>query len=404
MFKNKDNEIIYIGKAVRLKDRVSSYGNHTSLDAAKKAMVREINDIKIYPCDSEIEALILEAQLIKKYSPRFNVLLKDDKSYAYLAWTKEPFPRLFVTYQSYIDKHDKELCYLGPFVNADSLRASLRILRKIFPYRSCKSLPSTPCIYYKLNLCNAPCIQNIEVDKYRRNLDNIIQFMKGNKKNVIRSLIKLMNNLSANQEFEKAAQVRNQIQALENVMLHSGIIKTQNARNQNHMKDLQKELSLDKLPKRIEGFDSSHFHGDKAVVSMVVFENGLPNKTFYRRFRIQNPPNGGDDFYNLHQALTRRFHRSDWPIPDLIIIDGGKGQLKQALDAQNNGLIQFKSIPIISLAKQEEEIFIPDKKESIRLNKTSKALHLVQSVRDESHRFAITYHRTLRDVLPESKK
>jgi excinuclease ABC subunit C len=285
-------------------------------------------------------------------------------------------------------------------VNADSLRTSLKILRKIFPYRSCVKLPKKACIYYKLKLCNAPCIGLISKTTYHENFHNILEFMKGNKKLLIRELNKKMKFYSESQEYERAADIRNQLIALEKVALHKGVIKTNSSRRVSHMQELQTKLNLEKLPKRIEGFDSSHFHGDSAVVSMVVFENGLAKPNQYRRFKIKNPPSGGDDFYNLYQALSRRFHNKEWPIPDLILIDGGKGQLNQALEAQKKALIEFQSIPIISLAKKEELIFLPKLKNAIQMPMSSKALQLVQSVRDEAHRFAVTYHRKLREELP----
>lgn len=398
LFFNHDHEIIYIGKAVKLKARVSSYFRQSNtLDGAKRAMVAEITDLQIYPCDSEIEALILEAQLIKKYNPRYNILLKDDKSYAYLAWTKEDFPRLFVAHQTYIDTHKDQIHYLGPFINSDALRQTLRILRKIFPYRSCKTMPTRPCIYYRLNRCPAPCVGLIEKVEYKRNLDHIISFMKGHKQQVISQLKSQMNTYAQYQQFERAAEVRDQIQSLETVALHKGVIKTTRAKKSSYMQELQSVLNLDKLPKRIEGYDSSHFQGNNPVVSMVVFYNGQPQKKEYRRFKVRLPPEGGDDFYNLYQALSRRFARSDWPIPDLILIDGGKGQLSQAKKAQQEGLLQYKAIPIISLAKKQEEVYLPDQDEPILIPKHNRGLQLLQQVRDESHRFAVTYHRHLRD-------
>ena len=261
-------------------------------------------------------------------------------------------------------------------------------------------MPQRPCIYFKLNLCEAPCIDRISQSTYRENLDHIIQFLKGNKKIVIQKLKKQMAYEAHQENFEKASELRNQLFALENVALHKNIIESHRSRKSQHMKELQEVLQLPKLPKRIEGFDSSHFHGDSAVVSMVVFENGKSQTKYYRRFKITAPPEGGDDFYNLNQALSRRFQRQDWPIPDLILIDGGKGQLQQALKAQENGLIHYKSIPIISLAKKEELIFTPTLPSPLKLPRSSKALQLLQSIRDESHRFAITYHKKLREEMP----
>jgi len=399
-FKNSSKEIIYIGKALKLKSRVQSYfRENATLNSAKIAMIKEIVDIEIIPCESEIEALILESNLIKKYNPKYNVLLKDDKSYAYLAWTKEKFPRLFITYKSFLDKHTDKINFLGPFVSAESLRTSLRIIRKIFPYRSCKTLPKHPCLYYKLNLCQAPCVDKITESEYLENLQKIIDFMRGKKKSIIDKLSNEMILHSDKLDFEKAGKIRDQLIAIEKIALHKNVIKRSKVKKITYLEELKTKLNLDKLPNRIEGFDSSHFHGDKAVVSMVVFVGGKPDKSEYRRFKIKNPPDGGDDFYNLYQALTRRFNRKDWPIPDLILIDGGKGQLGMAIEAQKNGLIQYKSIPIISLAKRLEEVYLPNQKYPVIIPKNSKALQILQQVRDESHRFAVTYHRKLRDKL-----
>lgn len=400
IFFNSNQEIIYIGKAVNLKNRVNSYFRpNNSLNSAKRAMVRDIYNIEIKPCDGEIEALILESNLIKKYNPKYNVLLKDDKSYAYLVWTKEDFPRIFVTHKTYLDKNTNKLNYLGPFVSGDALRKTLKILRRHFHYRSCKTMPKAPCIYYKLNQCDAPCIQNIDKLAYKENLNTIIEIMKGKSKSLIKKLYIQMQSYSKLQQFEKALEIRNQLEALEKVSLHKGIIQSNKSYKLKYIEDLQELLKLDKIPKRIEGYDSSHFHGDKAVVSMVVFENGKPNKSQYRKFRINKPPEGGDDFYNLNQALTRRFKRTDWPIPDLILIDGGKGQLSTVIKVQQKGNIEFRAIPIISLAKKLEEIYIPNRDKSILLPKNSKALQILQQIRDEAHRFAVTYHRKLRDKI-----
>jgi len=402
MFFNSSGNIIYIGKAVNLKNRVNSYfRTNNSLNSAKRAMVREVTNIEIKPCDGEIEALILESNLIKKYNPKYNVLLKDDKSYAYLVWTKEDFPRIFVAHKTYLDNNIDKLNYLGPFVSSDALRKTLKILRKHFPYRSCKTMPKKPCIYYKLGKCEAPCIQNISKIEYQDNLSTIIDIMKGKSKNILKKLYIQMQSYAKLQKFEQALEIKNQIEALEKVFLHKGIIQSSKSYTHKYIEELQNLLKLDKLPKRIEGYDSSHFHGDKAVVSMVVFENGKPAKDQYRKFRIQLPPEGGDDFYNLNQALTRRFKRTDWPIPDLILIDGGKGQLSTVIKVQQKGNIEFKSIPIISLAKRLEEIYILDRDQPILLPKSAKALQILQQIRDEAHRFAVTYHRQLRDKLPK---
>lgn len=398
LFKNKDDEVIYVGKAVKLRSRVQSYfRENATLESAKRAMVKEIVDLQIYTCESEIEALILESQLIKKYDTRYNILMRDDKSYAYVAWTKEEFPRIFVTYKSYIDRHGKSLEYVGPFINADAVRKTLRYLRKVFPYRSCKTLPKTPCIYYRINRCDAPCIGNIQSDEYRENLDNIILFLKGKKKDLIKKLEKDMQVAAESMEYEKAGRIRDELRSLQKVSLHKGVIEQSRIKKRSYLEALKASLVLDKLPLRIEGFDSSHFQGNNPVVSMVVFEKGLPQKSEYRKFKIKQPYEGGNDFQNLREALERRFSHTDWPVPDLILIDGGKGQLSTVLEVQKRAPLPYQSVPIISLAKREEEVFVSGRTEPVIIPRSSKALQLLQQVRDESHRFAVTYHRNLRE-------
>jgi excinuclease ABC subunit C len=397
MFKNREGTIIYIGKAIRLRQRVSSYfRTNASLDSAKTTMIKEIVDLQIYETDSEIEALVLEAKLIKKYQPKYNILLRDDKSYSYAVFTKEEFPRIFVAHQTYIDHRPKQIDFIGPFTSASSLKNALRVLRKIFPYRSCKTMPKSACVYYRIGRCSAPCIANIDQESYSHNLLKIKSFLKGEKKRLITQIKQEMLAASQNLNFEKAQILKDQLDALQKISIHKDIITTSKSNQKNSAFELQAALNLDQFPKRIEGFDSSHFHGSSAVVSMVVFINGRASNQDYRRFKIKLPPEGGDDFYNLSEALSRRFAKKDWPTPDLILIDGGKGQLSTVKDVQAKGLIQYQNIPIISLAKQEEEVFVPHQNESIKLPKSSKALQLLQRVRDESHRFAVTYHRQLR--------
>ncbi len=398
LFTNGSGEVIYVGKAGNLRSRVRSYfqNNQETHNSAKRAMIAEIADVTVYECQSEVEALILESQLIKKYDTKYNILLRDDKSYAYVAFTKEDFPRMFVTHQAELEANPEAYDYLGPFVSADSLRQTLRILRKIFPYRSCKTMPKVPCVYYTINRCSAPCAGLIAKMEYQETLRKIKDFLKGNKQQLITELDSQMKWYAENQQFEKAAQLRDELHALKNVSLHKGVIRQSQNTSMHAVRDLQNILGLDKLPNRIEGYDSSHSHGKQAVVSMVVAENGRMKRSEYRSFKIRNAPPGGDDFFNLNQALRRRFNHREWKTPDLIVIDGGKGQLSAALEAQKQASFpEYQSIPIISLAKREEDIFVPYQEEPIFISRPSRALKLLQRVRDEAHRFAVQYHQKL---------
>jgi len=399
LFENADGEVIYVGKASNLRSRVRSYfqNSHDTHNSAKRAMIADIADVTVYECQSEIEALILESQLIKKYDTKYNVLLRDDKSYAYVAFTKEDFPRVFVTHQTELEAKPDAYEYLGPFISADSLRQTLRILRKIFPYRSCKTMPKVPCVYYTINRCSAPCAGLIAKMEYQDTLRKIKDFLKGHKQQLLTELREKMNWYAEHQQFERAAELRDELEALQNVSLHKGVIRQSQNTSMHAVRDLQNVLGLDKLPNRIEGYDSSHLHGKQATVSMVVAENGRMKRSEYRSFKIRGAPPEGDDYYNLNHALRRRFNHRDWKTPDLILIDGGKGQRSAALEAQKAAPHpEYQSIPIISLAKQEEEVFVPGREEPLFIPQPSRALKLLQRVRDEAHRFAVQYHQKLR--------
>lgn len=390
IFKDHQGRIIYVGKAVSLRRRVESYFRHNHRDLKTGLMVNRISDIEIALTHSEAEALLLEASLVKKHQPKYNVELKDGKSYPYIQITEEEFPLVsLVRLNTRKSRNVKALLY-GPYVSPALIREALNIIRKIFSFRTCEPLAKEPCLYFSLGLCDAPCVGKISKAEYGRNIRHVRLILEGKKDDLYRNLQKEMEEFSRQKNFEAAAKVRDQIRAI--TALYSG---TKDINAFKEAEQLQRALKLDHAPARMECFDISNIMGHQAVGSMVSFFNGKPNKNNYRRFRIKTV-SGIDDFRMMAEIVRRRYTRlknEGLAYPDLIIIDGGKGQLAAAV----NSLKELDvSIPIIALAKQEEEIFIPSKRSSIILPKDSLGLKLLQRVRDEAHRFAVTYHRSLR--------
>ncbi|MDD5146646.1 MAG: GIY-YIG nuclease family protein [Candidatus Pacebacteria bacterium] len=390
-FKSKKGVLLYIGKAVNIRDRVK---NHFSQPTFKdNIFIPATEKIGYITTGSEIEALISEADLIKKYQPHYNTQWKDNKNYFYVAITQEAFPRIFVTHQI-----DDSLIHIGPFVDSKAIKQTLRVLRRIFPYRTCRVMPKKPCLYYDLNLCPAPCGQFQDKKQYKKNIQNLIKILRGKKMQVLKDLQKEMQLTSQKQEFEKAKTLRDQTMSLENVFQHSHILEKEERKPTNWPKaeaELKKLLDLAGSLKRIEGYDISNIQGQQATGSMVVFEKGLPNKNEYRKFkiRITGKPN---DTAMIKEMLARRLKHPEWPRPQIILIDGGKGQLNAALS-------QVKKIKVISLAKRLNELFIENHKKPVLLKSLSQdASNLILHLRDEAHRFAVSYHRKLRtkSLLP----
>jgi len=388
LMKNSSGGVIYVGKAVALRKRVQSYFRKSKgMRSKTDLLVSEIDDIDIIETDSEAEALILEASLIKKYDPKYNIELKDDKSYPLIEISGEKFSRISVE-RPHQRKKDSD--YYGPYVNPGLIREALTIIRKIFPFRTCDPFPDKECLDYHIGLCDAPCIANISKKEYAKNVKNVRLILEGKKDILYRKLKKEMESLAATQKFEKAAIVRDQLRAIG--ALYSG---TKDVNYYKEAEQLQRALSLPRLPERIETFDVSNIMGQQAVGSMVSFLCGKPDKKNYRRFRIRDV-RGIDDFKMIAEVVKRRYRRlrnDGLVFPDLIVIDGGKGQLSSALAELQKLEVE---IPIVSLAKREEEIFAPKKRTAIRLSLNSLGLQLLQRMRDEAHRFAISYHRTLR--------
>lgn len=395
LMKDASGKVIYVGKAVSLRKRVQSYFRPSrGVFSKTDVLVNEIRAIGHIETSSEAEALFLEAGLIKKYQPKYNVELKDDKSYPYIEITGEPFPRISlirrIAFERGQARDAKGAVYYGPYVSAGLIREALMIVRRIFHFRACDPFPREACLDYHIGLCDAPCIRNITRKDYARNIRNVRLVLEGKKDVLYKNLKSGMQEMSRKHEFEQAAKIRDQIRAIG--ALYSG------TRDVNYFKEaeqLRRALNLPRLPERVETFDISNIMGNQAVGSMVSFFNGKPDKSNYRRFRIREVE-GIDDFRMLAEVVRRRYSRlkrEGLIFPDLIVVDGGKGQLSAAMDALES--LEAR-IPIISVAKQEEEVFLPGKRDPVRLSTDSLALQLVQRMRDEAHRFAISYHRQLR--------
>ena len=519
LWKNAEGEIIYIGKAKSLKNRVISYFSSTNKDIKTEHLLKHIADLDYILVPTEQDAFILEANLIKRYKPKYNVLLKDDKRYPFVKITlNEPFPRIIVT-RDYVRDGSR---YFGPFTDTKSLRMTLRNLEWIFPVRTCsRQIPADrikyqkACINYQLGKCPAPCIGAISQEEYRQIVKRQMRFLEGHHDEIIEEFKTEMNNLSEELKFEEAAKLRDRIQAIEHIQkrqvvyspdsrntdvigfyqeeniaicvvlrivngmiinkedyplanveentpeeilaaflklyysnrdelpdeillpfepseleelnewLH-GIISipkrgeksqliTMAKNNAFHLveerklahlrkanrtiypiQELKEKLNLPKLPRKMVCLDISTIQGTDTVASAVFFENGKPQKKFYRHFIIKSLDTQ-NDYAALQETLTRYLKECDENpemLPDLFIIDGGKGQLNACLEILKNS--KYPDIPIISLAKRIEEVFTPANSQSIILPRSASALRLLIAIRDEAHRFAITFHRSRR--------
>lgn len=525
-FINKTGKVIYVGKAKNLKNRVRSYFQENPGNAKTVVMVSKIDDLQLVVTDSELEALILENNLIKEFKPRYNVNLKDDKSFPFIKVTNERFPRIYPTRKVYNDGSK----YFGPYTDVRSMRASLRMINQIFRIRSCKldltekninAKKFKVCLDYHIKKCDGPCEDLITPKAYNEMVDEVIKLLKGKTDDLISDLKTRMNIAVSNLEFEKAAELRDKIEQLstisskqkivsddfedrdiisiayegkdstcavfniragkliskkqlklsieegesieviysaaikfyygdlveipkeivlevkpdddealtewlrsksskkvkifvpqrgdlkslvkmckENAILQLKEIQIQKMKNLGNVSysvsALQRDLRLKNLPKKIECFDISNLQGTDTVASMVVFEDGKPKKSLYRKFIIKTVE-GPDDFLSMQEVIERRYTRlkeENQKLPDLIMVDGGKGQLSSAVEILNN--LEFNNYNIIGLAKRLEEVFFPNNSDPELIPKTSSGLKLLQQIRDEAHRFAITFHRTRR--------
>jgi excinuclease ABC subunit C len=544
LMKNAEGKVIYVGKAVNLKPRVRSYFHaDSSHDAKTWRLIREIADIEWIVVGSELEALILEMNLIKKHRPKYNVRLKDDKRYPYIKihWA-DPFPKVTVTRQMVEDGSR----YFGPYTSAWAVYQTLDVLRKVFPYLTCDreitGMDKRACLYYDIKLCTAPCIGAVTQAQYRQMLSDLMDFLSGHSEGIVTRLQTEMEKASEEMRFEKAAALRDQLKAIQNIIERQRIVfatdyidsdvlamarsdgeacvqvffirggkligreyfilegtedaadsevmqqfitqfyteaatipgqvmlpqeieeariisqwlrsrrggkkveffvpkegqphelvqmATENAtetlqalraqwqadthKQEQALAELQQALNLPEPPNRIECYDISNTQGTAIVGAMVVFTQGVPDKKLYRKFNIESVVGAPDDFASMEEMLTRRFRR--WRaaqeslnqvgtkkdasfsfLPDLVIIDGGKGQLGRAVQVLEKFELLGK-VPVVGLAKQQEEIFFPHKSESVMLPRYSQGLYLLQRIRDEAHRYGITAHRKKRQKL-----
>jgi len=445
VYKMKDakGQIIYIGKATSLRDRVSSYWSRPH-DSRIEQLVAEIKDIDYQVTPTVIEALVLEANLIKKHLPKYNVKLRDDKSFLYLGITKEDFPRLVLlrgvelenTKQKEnvmlrLSKHavaktpfeNLRVTY-GPYTSASSLRAALDILRKIFPYRSCEIMPKRPCLFYQIKRCPAPCVGKISKKDYNYIIRQISLFFQGKKNQIIKNLESKMKKLAMEEKFEEANEVKRQIFSLEHIRDVAVISRDDvEADKRGYQRGKNAERFINVFG-RIEGYDISNIGGEQAVGSMVVFENDRAKKSDYRKFGIKTIK-GSNDVGMLKEVLGRRFRHTArefpqpplikgakkispltkggkggfWPQPDLILIDGGRGQVNAAEEILRNYRL---SIPVIGIAKgitrkKDEFVYSQFGKWGPELQMVAaNQANLLKQVRDEAHRFAISFHRQKR--------
>lgn len=516
LWKDDYGRIIYVGKAVNLRNRVKSYVRQDVHRAVKvAAMMKRAVDLDIIQTGTEMEALILENTLIKEHKPKYNIMLRDDKTYPYLKVTvQEEYPRLFMTRRIIRDGAR----YFGPFTDVGAMHRTVRVLQSHYPLRMCKTMSTDrPCLQFHMKRCLGPCAHQVERRVYKELVEKVVLFLEGKSQALIQELREQMETLAENLQFEAAGQVRDDIQALikiqerqhvsvekgdmdvlgiarsslqscvqilqvrggklmgketfvldnseaeteEEVVAavlmqyygHDGFIPREilvsalgntelysdwltdtkgqrvtvnipqrgwkkellglaqeNAQTLLEQRRLQwqhdydktegaverlaQALDLPRLPQRMECFDISHTQGSETVASMTVFENGRPAKKEYRRFKLKTVQGKPDDFASMAEIMARRYGEKDWPLPDLIIIDGGKGQLYSALPLIRQAGVQ--DVPVIGLAKRIEEVFLEGQSEPVLLDHRSPELQLLQQIRDEAHRFAITYHRKLR--------
>lgn len=435
--KAKDGEVIYVGKAAVLKNRVRQYFQTSRpFDPKTEALVAEIHDTDWITVETELDALFLESEMIKRYKPRYNILLRDDKSQLYIRIPlKDQYPAITYTRGPIDDGAE----YYGPYYNGWAIIKAMKYLRKVFPYSTHTVLPKRVCLQYHLGLCPGVEQHKVTEQDYKKQLRRLMLYLRGGRKELVQQLEREMKTLAKASEFEKAAVIRNQISDLK--QLQRQIIfsdkEFMDVSKDEALVGLQKLLGLSDIPKRIEGYDISHMSGTNNVASMVVATNGVADKAQYRKFKMRIP--GNNDFAHMNETMTRRFsgRHSEWAKPDLILIDGGKGQLSAALDALD---ILGVNIPVVGLAKQYEEIVVEkyrshvtvdydfidtfktepapthvtvkiqktDESNSpgvsadtdnfvvIRLTEENHIVKLVQRIRDESHRFAVSYHTHLK--------
>lgn len=448
--KSKTGEVIYVGKAANLRNRVRQYFQKSRLrDTKTDALVAEIVDTEWITVETELDALFLESEMIKRYMPRYNVALRDDKSQLFVRIPmQDAYPSVTFTRGPL----DDGATYFGPYYNGWAVRKALRYLRRAFPYSTHETMPRRLCLQYHIGLCPGVEAQKISSADYKETLKKLLRYLKGERKALMKEIERDMKAAAKNHDFEEAARLRNRLRDMKELQrqIVFGDREFMDISKDQGLAGLQTLLGLPNTPRRIEGYDISHMSGTNNVASMVVATNGLADKSQYRKFKMQLP--GNDDFGHMRETMRRRFSQkhNDWPKPDLIVIDGGKGQLSAALGVVRElGL----DIPMVGIAKREEEIVVHQTDSNVTLNiegisawarekspfdepsvmplggkaleskyvqlytkdgykagmtdakgeyvlvrlpRTSHIIKLVQRLRDESHRFAVSYHSTLK--------
>src|ERR1043165_4869678 len=407
IYKDEGDREIYVGKAISLKKRVRQYfDDNRPVDRKTADLVARIKHIDFIECDSEVEAFLLENRLIKDLQPIFNMRAKSDINFPVVEVTGEQFPRILVTR----DKTNRTSKYYGPFVSATWLRVALQILQRVFKFRTCsldikegepKNNFYRPCLEFHIGRCKAPCANRQSAEDYQADIRRLTQFLQGKSKEVERELQRDMKLAAKERRFEDAAGLRDTLKALRSLRdkgsltdgLEPGVLHIDPKEG---VAQLQEILKIEHAPRRIEGIDIAHLQGNETVGSLVSFVDGLPSREQYRRFKIKTVP-GVDDFASIREVVSRRYSRlvnERIAMPDLVLIDGGVGQLHAAQEALNARGIQVPYLA--SFAKKEEIIYTLDRPEGIRLPRRSPALRMLQYVRDEAHRFCRHYHHILR--------
>ena len=408
LMKDAAGRVIYVGKAKNLRARAGSYFLKAAAEDRRTAdLVREIRDIDYLEAESEVDALLMESRLVKDVQPKFNSDLKDDKTFPYLQiTTHEDYPRVEFTRTP----KRKGVKLYGPFTSAGSLRGAIVVLQRIFKFRTCTlDIDANddrwrwfrPCLLASIDQCTAPCALRISKDDYRKDIQRLKTFLDGGKRQLLAEMRADMQAASTALEFEKAARLRDEIRLLETLDERGDLEEDVQPEvflvdPKKGLAGLQKVLGLAAPPRVIEGVDIAHLAGNETVASLVQFIDGLPFKPGYKRYRI-NSVEGIDDFKSIHEVVARRFSRlvrEGASLPDVLLVDGGKGQLSAALAALDG--LGIEAPCVISLAKREEEVFVPGRSEPLRLSRDSYSLRLLEYVRDEAHRFAQHYHHLLR--------
>jgi excinuclease ABC subunit C len=408
LMKDAQGRVIYVGKAKSLRSRASSYFHkNASGDRRICDWIGEVADIEFLAADSEVDALLMEARLVKDIQPKYNRDLKDDKSFPYLQITTgDDFPRVNFTRQPL----DRGVKLYGPFPRAKTLRGAIQVLQRVFKFRTCSLEIEEddprwkwfrPCLLASIGQCTAPCNLRIDRESYRADIRRLQLFLDGKKDVLLKEMDDEMRAASKALHFEKAARLRDEIKALGSLNLRGNLADHAQPEvfyvdPRKGLKGLKQVLKLDSVPRTIDGVDIAHLGGNEMVGSLVSFVDGLPFKPGYRRYQIKSVA-GIDDFAAIRELVSRRIkglQERDEPFPDIWLIDGGKGQLSSALAAFDS----LKVVPptVIALAKREEEIYVRGRSEPIVLSRRSFALRLLQYVRDEAHRFAQHYHHLLR--------